>query len=730
MKKPKRLGILLSLALTFVPAFAQDRVDLIVLLDSSQSMFQYYNQVVDYVLSQTVREYMRFGDAFHLLSFSDSTQVEIAKVLKTEEDLRSVIARLYLLYPLGRNTDLVTAIKNVYQYVADLPEGSAKRIILISDGMHSPAPGTPYAALEPTGVRAEIDRTAARIRERGWTMRVVRVPFDGVAGSEAGAAGSAGVAGGTATGPGAAAVAGDSASAALAGRGGEAAPSAPGSGDYLADVAAAVGSSVQTFDPANASASVNDSIDLPGIRFPSDLGKRGYAFTLPVELTNRSSRPLSIELGGLLLEDGTDILAKKAFAEIQPGKSARINLSVVLPDSIAEGPARLSVEPRFLDGIRASPARSVLTVELKHSFFETLVRNSVRVALFALLLVLAVGAVIVVGLYVRKAHRRAEQPIVDALIDSAAPGHASPSTQQARAALAAAPKTAAASGGYGTHGQLPAAEHPAAGQKSVAHEGTAAQALLASARGTSHARADLNQGTVQARDSALVRAGVLESARSAVTAPRHVLESSATGRRDNAHASKLLGAWEKPRASRVLLPSSAESASTLPRIKREPMHYSSRVVRPGAMRITLKVLGQNPNIGMRNVRTLHSGGRASVGGTYSDFLVFLLPVPRRLAYLHYDGEDATLVPLKPEFFPDYDSPIESCLGKDIRLVTQKGKELVLRFDRYVAPLDRINKLLHCLETPGMVLPTALIVGSPEAALAGSPESSETLDRAD
>ncbi|GAB1457508.1 hypothetical protein MASR2M48_28160 [Spirochaetota bacterium] len=115
----KRIGIvaLLAIAISVPGIVAQERVDVVVLLDSSRSMSQYYNQVVDYVLSQTVKEYLRFGDAFHLLSFSDSTQVEIAQVLRTEKDLRSVVARLYLLYPLGKNTDLVTAFKNTHCHV-------------------------------------------------------------------------------------------------------------------------------------------------------------------------------------------------------------------------------------------------------------------------------------------------------------------------------------------------------------------------------------------------------------------------------------------------------------------------------------------------------------------------------------------------------------------------------------------------------------------------------------
>jgi hypothetical protein len=655
------------------PAKAQDRVDLVVLLDSSQSMFQYYNQVVDYVLSETVREYMRFGDAFHLLAFSDSTQVEIAQVLRTEKDLRSVVARLYLLYPLGRNTDLVTAIKNVYQYVADLPEGSAKRIILITDGMHSPAPGTTFAELDAQGVRSEIDKAAAKIRERGWTMRIVRVPFS--APSAADASGDA---------------SGSTGQPASAGRGGEAAPSAPGSGDYLADVAAAIGSEIQTFDPENASAAVNDSLDLPRLEFPSDLGRKDYSFALPVDVTNRSSRPISLELTGLLLEDGTDILSKKVFAEIQPGKSARLSLKVAIPYSVPEGPARLSLEPRFADGVRASPARSVVSVELKRSALTAIFRNSARVALFLVILVLAGAGVLIAGLYVRRAHRRAEAPIVDAFIDSAAARqkHVSPYETQARA-----------DGSAGTPGSS------AAGARGVSSAGgtpAAQAAILASAKGSAHARPSLDSVAASSRDSASAQAAVLAAARNAPAASRPATETDVAGRRDNARAASVLGAWGKPAASRRRLPTSSETAYVAPAARREPMHYEPRVVRPGAVRLTLTVAGQNPNIGKRNIRAMHSGRSASVGGGRSDFLIFLLPVPRRIAHLHFDGVDATLVPARPEFFPDYDSPIENCIGKDIRVVTLKGKELLIRFERYVPPIDRINKLLHCLESPGVM----------------------------
>jgi len=176
--------LVFALLTTVMPVVAQERVDLVILLDSSRSMFRYYNQVIDFVVSDTVREYLRFGDGFHLMNFADTTQLEVAQVLRTEEDVRKVLSRLYLMYPLGRNTDMISALKGVSQYVSGLASSSSKYIILITDGMHSPAPDSMHASYSAAEVRVEMERIASRIRDRGWIMRIVQVPFNGTGRSD------------------------------------------------------------------------------------------------------------------------------------------------------------------------------------------------------------------------------------------------------------------------------------------------------------------------------------------------------------------------------------------------------------------------------------------------------------------------------------------------------------------------------------------------------------------
>jgi len=147
----KKLLLVIVVAASLVSAFpagAQERpVDLIVLLDASQSMFPYFTEIVDFVVSRIAREYLRFGDTFHLLTFTDSVRIEIAQAVRTEHDLKSLLGRLYLLYPFGRSTDLVTALSSLYRYTADLPESNRKLIVMVTDGMHNPSPQSPNADL-------------------------------------------------------------------------------------------------------------------------------------------------------------------------------------------------------------------------------------------------------------------------------------------------------------------------------------------------------------------------------------------------------------------------------------------------------------------------------------------------------------------------------------------------------------------------------------------------------
>jgi hypothetical protein len=117
--------------------------------------------------------------------------------------------------------------------------------------------------------------------------------------------------------------------------------------------------------------------------------------------------------------------------------------------------------------------------------------------------------------------------------------------------------------------------------------------------------------------------------------------------------------------------------------------------------IEMLVSLQSSRVGFRNIRGIESGERRSVGGGWSAFLIFLVPLPRRIAEISYDGRHYTFRVLRQKFFPGASEEIPDCLDVDIPLVSEKGFPVAIRFVRYVSPLDRIHRLLHAVYEEGV-----------------------------
>lgn len=664
----KKLLLAIVVAASLVSAFpagAQEKpVDLIVLLDASQSMFPYFTEVVDFVVSRIAREYLRFGDTFHLLTFTDSVRIEIAQAVRTEQDLKSLLGRLYLLYPFGRSTDLVSALSSLYRYTADLPESNNKLIVMVTDGMHNPSPQSPNAALGVEEVRAGIDATAARIRANGWTIRIVRVPFDG------GDAAGSGPGTGTAEAPG----------------------TSPGAGDYLSDVASGLSAPITDFTSAGREDAAGRSVEMPRIGFPGHLGKQGYDFSFPLTISNPSDRDLRLELTGVHIR-GANVLRKSLFVDVPKGSQRGVQVPVRLPDSVEPGSVSLEAELRFADGVRVVPTVGLLSMDLVRKPLARIFRSTGTAVLFLALLAAALALIVLLVVYIRGLHRRAEEPVVAAVLDSEAAA-----AEERRRALAAVRR-----------------EEPA--------RVTQAEAKAYSA--------DLVPRHVDAEEARRIREGLVpkhvtaEEARAFQedSVPKHVTEEEArifkesrkeiTAEEARAYSESRVLTEEE--ASKYRDTTSRDAADTLAafaaatspnrRVPAEasgrPAEYTPVVKRTGSLRVEFRVEDQNPNIGLRNVRTLQSGGKKSIGGKRSDFLVFLVPVPARVAEVYFDGENLTVVPLRPEFFPDYSGPIADCLGKSVRMVNRFGKVLNMTFERYVPPADRLNRILRCLDAPGL-----------------------------
>jgi hypothetical protein len=120
----------------------------------------------------------------------------------------------------------------------------------------------------------------------------------------------------------------------------------------------------------------------------------------------------------------------------------------------------------------------------------------------------------------------------------------------------------------------------------------------------------------------------------------------------------------------------------------------------GNIMVSLFVEDQNTAIGRRNIHNLKPGNAYTVGGGASDFLIFLVPIPPRIAEIRYDGRQCTFVPRRAEFFPDLGSqPLDDCIGKTIRVVSVKNYELFIRPEWYEDPLIALNRLLNSVNLP-------------------------------
>ena len=117
--------------------------------------------------------------------------------------------------------------------------------------------------------------------------------------------------------------------------------------------------------------------------------------------------------------------------------------------------------------------------------------------------------------------------------------------------------------------------------------------------------------------------------------------------------------------------------------------------------LNLFVEDQNTAIGRRNIHSVKAGNSFSIGGGKSDYLIFLVPIPPRIADLRYDGRNCTLIPRKPDYFPDIGSQqVPNCIGKNIRVVSDRNYELHIRIDKYEDPLKALNRLMNSISVPG------------------------------
>ena len=291
-------------------------IDLVVMIDTSESMFPYFDDVTNYLIQDLLTAKLHAGDTFHLLSFSSTPELEISLAINSESAAQQAFGRILLLHALGRYTDLVAALQFLGSYVKELPETNPKQIILITDGVNDPPPGSPNKA-DPAVVQAAIVNAASAMRREGWTFNILKVPPQPAPGEE-------------------------------------------GEKSYLADIAQALGVTIVPYKVNDSGNLTGRTTGFPDLSFPPALGKVGTVFTAPFHIKNWKTEPIIVKLSSIQ-SDGVELLQQHVSVPVPATGEAILNATIRLPLSYPKGDHQASIQLLFDDDPRISPTSGTLS---------------------------------------------------------------------------------------------------------------------------------------------------------------------------------------------------------------------------------------------------------------------------------------------------------------------------------------------------------------------------------
>jgi len=616
-KLARRLLLLCVLVFASLAAAAEP-LDFVVLLDISESMLPYFDDTVNYLIRDILKQHLAPADGFHLLTFANTPGIELTLDVEKDEDIDEGLERILLLQPLGQYTDLVSALKFVYSYTGSLRTASEKKILVLTDGIHDPPPGSPYPVSENTYLETATE-VARDIRKQGWDIALIQFPTDSRAGAAAGGAG--------------------------AGTGISERPEGSSAADTRGAVAKAAANGAPGIQPSRRGAKT------PTVVAPATSGVVAPATPSAVAPTSEGPAVQSPDSGG----DGR----RTVVAEKEPSGTTAAESDAVAAKG-GESPAYEAGTREDLYPVLAKD----LDVEVLS--YDEPSGDTTHRALGAPELVFPdnlgrVGYGFTLPFRVRNLSDERILVELIAIVWNAtnildSPVKITVPPEESRPLKARI--------------ELPKSIEPGA------------LALELEAVFGDDLRIYPRKGTV----SAILRgSGVKNAAWSAQFLP--VLAYIGLG---------LLGALllvllvfgVRALVARIIATMGATAVQGVLRSA-------------GDRAVEMHVEGQNPNIGTRNVNFIRDAGRASIGGGFSSYLIYLYRLPARIAMISRRGQTYTFTPVKPEFFEAGES-IPDCLDRDITVLCAPGRRLTIRFRRYVSPLEKINAIMRLAQKPPVV----------------------------
>ena len=604
----KRCILILLLIAVALPLTAEE-MDLIVLLDVSESMFPYFDDTVNFLLKDIVDEHLEYGDGFHLISFASVPEQEIHRVIKTESDIETSLARIMLLHPLGKYTDLISAMNYLYKYVKDLSLSTSKNILILTDGIHDPPPGSQYPAGENGSReknRTEAVRIAQELKREGWKVRLIEFPRG--TSSSSGSSETSGTPG-----------SGEGSSSSASGNSSD--------NDLYGPLSETLGVDVIPYQKGNGIS--HTATGAPSLQFPDQLGKVASEFNVPFTVTNYRDEPIIIKLEELRTRN-TNVLVSPVQIRVNGKDTSRLNARINL-EGYEPGEYALDVELFFSDELRIFPRKGELRFELKQSGI-----GQIKIPLLIILACIAIVALLILTIIPLRRHieSNADAETTTIIAGRKKSEEISSKNEKENFGISIPPASPAVSSGRkGTSGSA---------QPRGAHVGKESSLI------TQAATAANQKGKV----------------------PLMEVHSASPGGK---------------------IPLS--QISTM----HTPAHIETRQL--GHRPIEFRLSGQNPNNSGRNIRWIGKQPR-SLGGGNSFFVIFLVKIPEKIAEVEFSENGLRFTPLIPEFFPGISGQLENCIDRPIKLHTEHG-DFTMIFREWISPLERVNRILHLIDTPGI-----------------------------
>lgn len=386
-KKPSdmhRIIFISCLIILFLAGFNcySEVIDLIIMVDTSTSMYHFFDDLVRYLVTDLIKNYLDTGDTFHLLSFSDKPVFEFALEVTDDISYKAILKEIFFLKEkifFGRYTDLISAIKYIIEYGEMLPVKNKKEMILLTDGIHDPSPLSPYAGWGIKDVEAELEKYARTIiQKNGWHICILKYPSDRKIkdkNKENRASEKED--------------AGENEKATRLYNDTYDDNSMYESGDnyddnttyllddtyddnstYVLDVfkdildtsnAVELVEYDQNMDENDKENLANITTGFPRLNFPGYLGRQGRVITIPFVIENFKDREIFINLESVEY-DGESILDGKVKpGKVSPNSSVSYKVKIKLPPDYVKGPAELPIRMIFNDNSGIFPEKGLIT---------------------------------------------------------------------------------------------------------------------------------------------------------------------------------------------------------------------------------------------------------------------------------------------------------------------------------------------------------------------------------